>query len=56
MRRWVVYDDDGNDGSVFACSLVCAISAAWEQDAALGECQGSDGVDEMTVCDAGCDN
>jgi len=55
LRRWVVLDEQGDAGSVFACSLDCAQVAAEVNSAELGECQGSDGVDEMTVCDGGCE-
>lgn len=57
IKRWVVVDEDGNDGSIYACDLECAQAAVevLVPGGKLGECQGRDGVDERNVCDGGCD-
>jgi len=47
---------DDAEGSVFACSREHARESATDLGLILVRCEGSDGVDEMTVCDAaGCD-
>ena len=57
IKRWVVFDEEGHDGSIYACSLDCAQAAqeVLAPGGKLGECQGRDGVDERNACDGGCD-
>jgi hypothetical protein len=50
LRRWVATDEDGFDGSIFACSKQHAKEHAEDLSMTLGECQGTEGVDEMTTC------
>jgi hypothetical protein len=57
VTRWVIRDrETGEDaGSVFACSRDCALAAAEVHMVRLAEHQGSEGVDDITTCDGGCD-
>ena len=55
LHRFVVVDEDGHEGSIFACSLDCAQVAAEVHEMTLapdGD-MGDDGVDELTHCDGG---
>ena len=56
LKRWAIRDaeDEEAQGSLFACSRDCAEVAAEVNGAVLVSCEGRDGVDEMTVCDGGC--
>lgn len=41
------------EGSVFACSRACAEDALLDEDYQTIECEGDDGVDDLTICE-GC--